>query len=77
MYEKISRIRIARTFKNKSLDFCKSEADFIINQANRGTGKNMATLNYKFIFFALTSECENQCSVVLSQMASNRLIFDV
>jgi hypothetical protein len=28
------------------------------------------------IFFALTSECENQsCSVVLSQMASNRLIF--
>jgi hypothetical protein len=27
------------------------------NQANRGTGKNMATLNNKFIFFALTSEC--------------------
>jgi hypothetical protein len=47
-------------------------------QANRGTGKNMATLNYKFIFFALTSECENHsCSDVLSQMASNRLIFDV
>jgi hypothetical protein len=28
------------------------------------------------IFFALKSECENHsCSVVLSQMASNRLIF--
>jgi hypothetical protein len=27
------------------------------SQANRETGKNMATLNNKFIFFALTSEC--------------------
>jgi hypothetical protein len=49
-----------------------------IIQANRGTGKNMATLNNKFIFFALTSEFRNHsCSVVLSQMAFNRLIFDV
>jgi hypothetical protein len=29
----------------------------VLVQANRGTGKNMATLNYKLIFFALTSEC--------------------
>jgi hypothetical protein len=38
--------------------FCFFNMEFAgYHQANRETGKNMATLNYKFIFFALTSEC--------------------
>jgi hypothetical protein len=46
------------------------------SQANGRTCKNMTTLNYKSIFYALTSRIRNHnLWVVLSQMASNWLIF--